>query len=221
VTSSGLYTNRGCDNIRRDAGAGFPFDAGEDRLQYNPIFDGCDRWATPPGSVVGAYPNRRPVVTGSAYVANYVIVGELREVNLSILGESATAGYGYFIGVLLPQDGQQVPHKLFRLEGYIAGRMLFDQVVNIIARTQVSPEDSGLPQRALCETDLWPVIKQQLCSAADTMDIPAKDHQGLVCNAATATIGFVASKAEVDDLEFKKPMGTLQCSDSTVVCKVP
>jgi hypothetical protein len=221
VPSGGLYSNLGCNNEERDAAiTGFPEpDSGLDRLQYAPIWDGCDRWSPSRNLTRGLRPQRKPSVTTGAYVSNYVIVSEIREVNLSILGEAATAGYGYFIARMIPQD-QEMPHKKFRVEGFIAGRMLFDQVVRIVGRTQVNREDDSGTRTALCETPVWQAIKGQLCAAADTMDMPVKDHQGAVCNAATATVGFIGRHAQVDDFEFENPTTQEKCTNPGVFCQV-
>lgn len=219
VAAGGLFSNRGCNDEVRDAAiTGFPDPDAGHGAQYAPVWDGCDRWSPSRNLTKGQRPQRKPAITTSAYVSNYVIVSEIREVNLSLLGESVTAGYGYFIARMIPED-QQVPHKKFRVEGFIAGRMLFDQMVRVIGRTQVNKEDDSGARTALCETVIWQAIRNQLCAAADTMDTPVKDHQGAVCNAATATIGFMGRHAEVDDFEFENPTNQEICTNPGVVCQ--
>lgn len=216
VASGGLYSNLGCDGGARDAALqdSAP-ELAPGGKQYAPVWDGCDRWSPHDGRVSpGDHTRRAPLSVVDAYVSNYVLVTRrINEVALDIYGVPMRLTNGYFVARLTPGDGER-----FRMEGVVAGRMPFDDLLNAAGRANTTTKNEKTP---LCESGYWPVLKPVFCQARDTMTSRAGDFKGEVCDAVSATIGLVARRAEVSDSkdDFTNAAESMACSDSGPLCE--
>jgi hypothetical protein len=205
VTSGGLYSDLGCDGGDRDASRpqGHPDGAPGD--QHLPVWDGCDRWSPNPGLVTAGSPN----IVATAYVSNYTLVAQIKEVTVEIFGGPVKAGNATAV-LHLAHEGDGL-----RADGFIAGRIAVAELAGAIGRIPGNDTYDGVP---LCQTPFWPALGPALCQARDTTSSPSLDHKGAICDAITSTIGFTARPAQVSDETYSNPTlgydcpGDLQCN---------
>jgi hypothetical protein len=196
VPSGGLYSDLGCDGEPRNAGPPLesPHNAPGDR--YQPVWDGCDRWSPHVGLVLGSNTTGRyPLTVNRAYVSHFTLVmKKVKEVALELYGAPMKVTEGSVVARIVPDNANV--HRRFRIEGFIAGRLPFDDLSVALARTDVALPDGGREQ--FCNrTATWTIFASLLCGARDSMVSQTSDHTGQVCDAVTATVGFVALQSSI------------------------
>jgi hypothetical protein len=201
VGSGGLYDRKKCS----DPGGV----ANVDAVNFGPSWDGCDRWSPLRNRVVGPYPNRVPVGDTPSWVKDRQIVVPLGTLALEFLGEAIQMRHATGVMTVLDDGASGL-----RLEGYIAGRVPFLQMVQIVGRTEV---DEGPVRKPVCATGLWAPISAQLCGTADVMEDRSRDHFGESCDAVSMVFGFTARSARVSDHEVDNPERSVTC-DASVSC---
>jgi hypothetical protein len=214
VGGSGIHTELGCDDRPHDAGPPKTLpDAGKPGPQRAPVWDGCDRWTPVPGLVAGKFPDRIATNVLSAYVRDFVLVIQVKELAMDLFGGSVKAGNAVVVAKLRPETTG------FAADGFIAGRLEFNELMNAFARSVAPNSEGGVP---LCATPAWRTVAPAFCGARDTMRSPELDHAGEICDAMTGTIGFRSRPVQVADGQFPNPTRGVECTDDTpIVCPLP
>jgi hypothetical protein len=209
VMSGGLYDTAQC------GGPELPIPDGG-RIAHKPRWDGCDRWSPGVGTVQGLYPNRKTLVY-AGYVSNYTIVVRPDLSNVAFLGRPVGVNGGVSVGKVIADDA-----GTFHLEGYIAGRFDANAAAAVVGTTDLTVGTGVNGERSpLCASQYWSQIAKQLCAVRDTvMDLNDAFKPGKACDAISATMGFVARRAEVSNDEYDPVFISLDCpADGGVACQ--
>lgn len=220
VPSGGLYSNLGCDGNPRDAGLLENQPQGAPGPRYAPVWDGCDRWSPYKDRVLGSGFDAgvRYVVATKAYVTNFtLVVKNISEVTLELFGGSLSVTNPIAVGqIRSDSDG---PNRLLRIEGFISGRLPFANFLQAVGSVTIKDEQNN--DQPLCKnTGLWDLARPDFCKARDSMVSPASDKKGEICDAVTATIGFVARQSSISDKlgDYDNLTTATPCSDSQIDC---
>lgn len=206
VNAGGLFTNIGCDGNPRSLDVTYRHDGTKrtpsDRDRYAPAFDGCDRWS--PAKALG--PGRIPGNLVRGYVRDHTLVVPFDEVALDVFGNRATVSNVLMVATLVPEG------ERFRVEGVIAGRVPFEELLQAIGGGQVNQgfEDGGY--RAACEDPFWALFMQQrLCDAKDVMAAASEDFLGRRCDAVSVQLSFTMTESLLSDFDFEGQLDTKVC----------
>lgn len=199
VNSGGLYTNVGCDGAARPLEVTYG-DVNDDHTprgkdRYRPAFDGCDHWAPEEGSFGTS--GRAPSILTKGYVSDHRLVVRVDEVATAIFGNRATIHSVLFVAKIA---GEGSP---LRLEGVLAGRMPFEDLVQSLGGNQSGEgyDDGGYP--AACEQGFWGLLAvPRLCAARDIMAASSEDFLGRPCDAVSINLGFVMVEARLAEFDF-------------------
>jgi hypothetical protein len=159
----------------------------------------------------GKYPDVRAVTTAHAHVSDWVLVGSIDSIGLSVLGEAAFVRSGSIVARLTKSGSG------FAMDGILTGRLPFRFLVSLVGRTEANLP--GFDQlQPLCSTPFWSVVGSSLCAARDIMEDSSRDRKGDACDAASVAIGFAALPARASDFSFTPTERTTEC-DASVVCE--
>ena len=212
VASSGLVTPQGC----ADSGAGRETPDGsvvDGQLYYPPLFDGCDRWSIQPGDAKPnlGLPPTPTVMAIRAYVRDGVLVADLGRSAIALLGTNAYSSEGHLVARMTP-----VPGVGYTLDGFLAGRISFTDLVNAASSIPILSDGKYAPlckQPAFRNSFITP-----LCGDLDLMEHSSQDNTGQVCDAVSVVFGFHAVSSLVANQLRPLDAGALPCSDESFTC---
>ena len=213
IGSSGLVDRHGCQEgeLRVDAPDGSTVG---DQVYYPPLFDGCDRWSVQPADTIRSpstgFPTPTAVVEG--YVSDGILVANLPRTPIALFGPNAYANDGHLVARI-----RTVPGVGYALDGFVAGRVTYENVVSAFATIPVKLGGATLP---LCaQPQFLSAFVGRVCSDLDIMSVPSADNSGAACDAVSVVLGIhmVTSLVakERQDIDAGTP---LSCDGGTPRC---
>jgi len=210
VESGGIRTPH--DNGEADPGCPPPNGGAP---TYPAKFDETDKWSYPPNALLQSSPPRPPagqVVRG--WVRDFVLVvdgsrpGNAISLPVAFGSAIVTVSTAILTARLVGLDGtkQVIPlgsdgnlstdATSFRLEdGVVAGRAATKDILSAFRNLVLDVAD---PRSFICDENNLPtynLIKQLICSAADTVSVPTADFTDANCDALSIAIQFRAAPA--------------------------
>jgi hypothetical protein len=205
-TSGGMRTPSPCAGSGASSSAGF----------FTPGWCGDDTWTATANTLTAPIgPPFVPTSVGAGYVSNYTFVAHLNGVAaIPFAGYHLAIGAPIMSGRLVPLDDQLQPIdtrtnpapsaiKHWRIvDAVLAGRIPAPELLAALGTAAAPGSDagggSGLP---LCKSNVFAVVKTNLCSQMDMSSSAALDFtQGVACDALSTAVAITADEVKVNGI---------------------
>lgn len=193
-----IYASNGIGYV--DGGAPDAADGGTG-VRKKPVWNGDDRWGIDSRSLLGdRFVGAEPVARyydDRAYVRDHILVAQPVRPDQTVEAALGSLNFDITGGTVVGRLAKDANQR-WTFEGQLLARITLPSLLGSLAVL----DDPTAPGKKLCgDSDLYQLLKRELCKAPDLYHLPTSGVTTLPCDAISSALGVYAEQARFGGVE--------------------